>query len=118
MINLTPEELDEVKELIPAHLHKWIDYEIVPETDNAPTPGEELNEVPLLRDVPGSHSRFPASYFKEHEKPVRKPKAAPLVSLGDVAPKATLNPKPGLNAKKPEVLEPPSDLLDLALSDE
>jgi hypothetical protein len=114
----TPEEMEEIRELVPPHLHKWLDYEIVPELDNAPTPGEALNEVPLLKDVPGSHSRFPASYFKEPEKAPKKAKAAPLIPMGEIAPKATLNPKPGLNAKKTEAaVDPQKSLLDLALGD-
>jgi hypothetical protein len=117
---MTSEELADVKQLIPPHLHKWIDYDIVPEADDSPTPGEALNEVPLLWGQPGSHSQFPESYFKK-PKVDQKPKvAAPLVSLGEVAPKATLNPKPGLNAKKSEEAEDSGvpSLLDLALSDE
>lgn len=119
MANYSQAELDELKDLIPAHLHKWVDYEPVPEPEDAVTPNEELNGVPYLRDVPGSHNRFPSSYFKTPEKPkAKKTRPAPLAALGD-APKATLNPKPGLNAKPaaPQV-DLQKALLDLALSDE
>lgn len=118
-LNIPAAELDELKVLIPEHLHKWIDYLPEPEPDDAPTPNEERSGVVGRPDIPGSHIGLPIA----RAKPLApKPRVSALPKLGgEPAPKATLNPKPGLNAKGPLPSSGPDlqkALLDLALSDD
>jgi hypothetical protein len=110
-LNIPQDELDAAKELIPAHLHKWLDYLPEPEPDWVLTLNEERNGI------------TPGSYIPGLTDVVRaKPQAKPVLMIGgstSPGPRAELKPKPGLNAKpqNPDVGAQKS-LLDLALSDE
>lgn len=102
-----PEEMAFLKELIPEHLHKWLDYVSDPEPEDALTPGEELNGLDPFHD--------------RTALPTKKKRKALVPPSGPVGPQVILTKKPReLPAPKvplPADLDVQKTLLEMALSD-
>jgi len=106
-----PEDMALFIEVIPPHLHKWLDYEIEPEPFEAQTPNEERNEVDAYGRPIGA-KKVPA--FK------------PLGSSAEKGAQVVLTPKPKKVPAKVDPTPTPMDpgvdvqkaLLDMALTDE
>jgi len=91
-VKLTPEEVVELRELLPPHLHRWIEYVPTPEPEPEPTLEERRGMIRAERPVPPS-------------------RPAPAV----------VGPSAGQEKRKAEFrgLPPkPVSILDLALADE
>lgn len=103
-----PEEMEFLMEVIPPHLHKWLDYVSDPEPPDALTPNEERNGV----DAYGR----PINQKKD-------PALKPLGSSGEKGPQVVLQPKPRKSPPKAEIkpdatVDVQKTLLEMALSDE
>lgn len=70
-MNLSPEEIRELKELLPEHLHRWIGYMPTPEPEDEPTREERRGMARGIK--PPATPGAPAALGARPE--ARKPKA-------------------------------------------
>ena len=71
-MNLSPEEIRELKDLLPSHLHRWIGYVPSPEPEDEPTPEERRGMARGTKPIPAALKAAPAV---PGAKPERKAKA-------------------------------------------